>query len=128
MSVSEHTPGRRTSAGFPSPADDYLDKSLDLNALLIKNKVATFFMRVEGDALAATGVRHGDMLIVDRSINAVAGKVVVAVANGELVVRRLESSNGDLVLAADDASLPAEKFDGLDTQIWGVVTSVVHQL
>ncbi len=71
-------PGARSSAGFPSPADDYLEKSLDLNELLVSNKVATFFMRVEGDSLKASGIRNGDMLIVDRSINPTHGKIVVA--------------------------------------------------
>ncbi|MBA3858346.1 MAG: DNA polymerase V [Cyanobacteria bacterium PR.3.49] len=121
-------PGARTSAGFPSPADDYLEKSLDLNELLITNKVATFFMRVEGDALKASGIRNGDILIVDRSINAVPGKIVVAVIAGELVVRRVESQDGKFVLTSDDPDVAAEVFDGEDVQIWGVATTSVHPL
>ncbi len=131
MSVPEHSPGSRTSAGFPSPADDYLDKALDLNALLIKNRVATFFMRVDGNALAATGIRHDDMLIVDRSLTAASGKIVVAVAAGELVVRKVELQGDKMVLVADDAAIAAEvledALDGQGVQIWGVVTAVVHQ-
>jgi DNA polymerase V len=121
-------PGNRSSAGFPSPADDYLDIALDLNELLIKNKTATFFMRVEGDDLAASGIRHGDLLIVDRSVNAAAGKTVVAVASGELVLRRMEKEDGKLVLVSDNATVAPVAFDGEDVQIWGVATSVVHQL
>lgn len=121
-------PGARTSAGFPSPADDYLEKCLDLNELLITNKVATFFMRVDGDSLKPSGIRNGDILIVDRSINAAPGKVVVAVVSGELVVRRLESRDGKLVLASDDPSVAEEIFEGEDVQIWGVATSSVHPL
>lgn len=121
-------PGARSSAGFPSPADDYLEKSLDLNELLISNKVATFFMRVEGDSLKASGIRHGDMLIVDRSINASHGKIVVAVVSGELVVRRVESTNGKMTLISDDSTVKSEVVDGEDVQIWGVATSSVHHL
>lgn len=121
-------PGARSSAGFPSPADDYLEKTLDLNELLINNKVATFFMRVEGDSLKPSGIRHGDMLIVDRSINATHGKIVVAVVSGELVIRRIESRDGQLVLTSDDASVKHEVIDGEEIQIWGVATSSVHVL
>jgi DNA polymerase V len=126
MSVPEHALGSRTSAGFPSPADDYLDKALDLNALLIKNRVATFFMRVDGNALEASGIKHDDMLIVDRSITAAPGKIVVAVVVGDLVVRKVEMHSEKMVLTADDPST-AIVLDGQDIQIWGVVTSVVHQ-
>ncbi len=121
-------PGARSSAGFPSPADDYLEKSLDLNELLITNKVATFFMKVEGDSLKPSGIRHGDILIVDRSINAAHGKIVVAVVAGELVVRRVEAREGKLVLTSDDLSVQHEVVDGDDVQIWGVATSSVHPL
>ncbi|MBX9949932.1 MAG: translesion error-prone DNA polymerase V autoproteolytic subunit [Candidatus Obscuribacterales bacterium] len=121
-------PGARSSAGFPSPADDYLEKSLDLNELLIANKVATFFMRVEGDSLKASGIRNGDMLIVDRSINPSHGKIVVAVVSGELVVRRVESRDGKLVLTSDDASIESAVIDGEEIQVWGVATSSVHIL
>lgn len=121
-------PGARSSAGFPSPADDYLEKNLDLNELLISNKVATFFMRVEGDSLKPSGIRHGDILIVDRSINPTHGKIVVAVVSGELVIRRVESRDGKLVLTSDDASVKHEVIDGEEIQIWGVATSSVHVL
>lgn len=121
-------PGARSSAGFPSPADDYLEKSLDLNELLITNKVATFFMRVEGDSLEPSGIRHGDVLIVDRSINPAHGKIVVAVVAGELVIRRVESHDGKLVLTSDDASIEREVIDGEEIQVWGVATSSVHPL
>jgi DNA polymerase V len=121
-------PGARSSAGFPSPADDYLEKSLDLNELLITNKVATFFMRVEGDSLKPSGIRHGDVLIVDRSINPAHGKIVVAVVAGELVIRRVESLDGKLVLTSDDASIEREVIDGEEIQVWGVATSSVHPL
>lgn len=121
-------PGARSSAGFPSPADDYLEKCLDLNELLISNKVATFFMRVEGDSLKSSGIRNGDMLIVDRSITPTHGKIVVAVVSGELVVRRVESIDGKLILTSDDATIKHEVIDGDEIQVWGVATSSVHVL
>ncbi len=121
-------PGARSSAGFPSPADDYLEKCLDLNELLISNKVATFFMRVEGDSLKSSGIRNGDMLIVDRSITPTHGKIVVAVVSGELVVRRVESTDGKLILTSDDATIKHEVIDGDEIQVWGVATSSVHVL
>jgi DNA polymerase V len=116
--------GSRSSAGFPSPADDYLEKSLDLNDLLIKNKVATFFMQVEGDGLQTSGIKNNDLLIVDRSAAAGPGKVVVAILDGELVLRKIEKVDSNLVLIADD--LPPLNLSQ-ETQIWGVVTATVHQ-
>jgi DNA polymerase V len=121
-------PGNRSSSGFPSPADDYLEKALDLNELLISNKAATFFMRVEGDDLLASGIRHGDLLIVDRSLTPAPGKTVVAVIDGELVLRKMEKLNGKIVLVSDAASVEPVIVEGDDIQIWGVASSVVHQL
>ncbi len=123
-----YLPGTRSSAGFPSPADDYIDKTLDLNELLIKNRAATFFMRVDGDCLKASGISNQDLLIVDRSVSAAHGKIVVAVVDGELVVRRLEKQGDDLVLTADVETSDRPKADGEAIQIWGVVTHVVHHL
>ena len=122
-----YLPGSRSSAGFPSPADDYIDKQLDLNELLIQNRPATFFMRVDGNALQSSGINHGDMLIVDRSINAAQDKIVVAVVAGELVVRRAENLENKLILTSDEDS-GHEVVDGDEIQIWGVATSVIHQL
>ena len=122
-----YLPGSRSSAGFPSPADDYIDKQLDLNELLIQNRPATFFMRVDGNALQSSGINHGDMLIVDRSINAAQGRIVVAIVAGELVVRRTENLDDKLGLTSDEMS-GHELVDGEEIQIWGVATSVIHQL
>jgi len=121
-------PGNRSSAGFPSPADDYIEPTLDLNQLLIKNKVATFFMRADGDALKDHGINHGDLLIVDRSIAPTAGKTVVAVIDGELVLRLVEKIDGKLALIYDQSGGETAIVNGEDTQVWGVITSVVHQL
>ena len=78
------------SAGFPSPADDYKEKKLDLNDLLIRQPEATFFAKASGDSMTGAGIFDGDLLIVDRSITATDGKIVIAVVNGELTVKRFK--------------------------------------
>jgi len=116
------------SAGFPSPAEDYVDRKLDLNELLIKNPAATFFVRVAGDSMIGAGIRHGDILVVDRSLEAVSGSIVIAVYNGELTVKRLVCSKNTMRLEAENPDYPPLKITGEDgCEIWGVVTSVVHQ-
>ncbi len=77
------------SAGFPSPADDYIEQRLDLNELLVKHKEATFFLRVEGDSMTGVGIHHGDLLIVDKSIKATHKKIIIAVLDAELLVKQL---------------------------------------
>ncbi len=132
MEESEPTPkhqiGSQTSAGFPSPADDHLELPLDLNLLLIKNRPATFFLRVKGEAMLSSGIHDGDILIVDKSVTASNGKVVVAAVDGELVVRRFQNSDGEASLIADDASKSIVLNDNDAVEIWGVATSVVHHL
>lgn len=116
------------SAGFPSPAEDYTDQKLDLNELLIKNPAATFFVRVDGDSMINAGIHHDDILVVDRSRQAVSGDIVIAVLDGELTVKRLvrDAHCGRLVAENPDyPSIEIGKENGCE--IWGVVTSVVHQ-
>ncbi|MBD2465730.1 DNA polymerase V [Oscillatoria sp. FACHB-1407] len=108
---------------FPAPGDSSLDTSLDLNGL-VKNPAATFFMRVEGEGLLNECVHPGDLLIVDRSIDAVAGKLVVAAVDGALVIRKLQIVNGQLRLQEPDASAKASG----DFEVWGVVTTIIHSL
>ncbi|CAN5662983.1 translesion error-prone DNA polymerase V autoproteolytic subunit [soil metagenome] len=126
--IPKHEIGSQTSAGFPSPADDHLQLPLDLNQLLIKNHPATFFLRVKGSSLLASGIHDGDLLIVDRSVTAINGKVVVAAVDGDLVVRRFQNQDGDAKLVADDASAPIDLNENDVVEIWGVATSVVHHL
>ena len=116
------------SAGFPSPADDYIDRLLDLNEFLIKNPPATFFVKVAGDSMIGAGINDGDTLIVDRSIEAANGKIVIAVVNGELTVKRLVKSNNSYRLVAENPNYAAlEINEESQFEIWGVVTSVIHQ-
>jgi DNA polymerase V len=117
------------SAGFPSPADDYLEGQLDLNEHLIRHPVATFFVRATGDSMIRAGIHTGDLLIVDRSLEARDGRVIIAVLNGELLVKRLRQSGECVYLVADNPDYPALLItEAMDFQVWGVVTNVVHAL
>lgn len=117
------------SAGFPSPADDYIEGRLDLNQLMIANPAATFFVRVAGDSMIGAGIHHHDILVVDRSLEATDGKVVIAVVDGELTVKRLRRHNGAIRLVAENSAYPAIELSGEATcEIWGVVTFVIHPL
>lgn len=116
------------SAGFPSPADDYIDRLLDLNELLITNPPATFFVKVAGDSMTGAGIYDGSILIVDRSIEATNGRIVIAAVNGELTVKRLVKSNDSCRLVAENADYaPLEITKESQCEIWGVVTSVIQQ-
>lgn len=121
------------AAGFPSPADDYVESRIDLNLELIPRPLSTFFMRVCGDAMAADGILHGDLLVIDRSVQARAGLVVVATHGGAFVVRRLQrsaprGSSGPWQLVASDGCTPAIPLVGGDTELWGVVIHAVHHV
>ena len=117
------------SAGFPSPADDYLDRRLDLNEHLIKNPAATFFVRVAGDSMTGAGINDDDMLIVDRSLEPANGNIVIAVINGELAVKRLLNKNGDCQLVAENQHYPPLDInEDTPLEIWGVVTYAIHSL
>ena len=116
------------SAGFPSPAEDYTDQKLDLNELLIKNPAATFFVRVDGDSMIGAGIHHNDILVVDRSRQAVSNDVVIAALDGELTVKRLVQEHNSARLLAENPAYPSIEISRENgCEIWGVVTSVVHQ-
>jgi len=117
------------AAGFPSPADDYVEKRLDLNELLIKKPSSTFFVRAEGESMLGAGIHPGDVLVVDRSVHAGVGKIVVCALDGELTVKRLRSKEGKLVLAPENpdySDIPIR--EEVEMVIWGVVTSVIHNV
>ncbi|MBU0967778.1 MAG: translesion error-prone DNA polymerase V autoproteolytic subunit [Proteobacteria bacterium] len=117
------------SAGFPSPADDYIDRELDLNEYLITNPAATFFVRVAGDSMIGAGINHDDILIVDRSIEPVSGRIVIAIVDGELTVKRL-IKNGDCcrLVAENPLYPPTEIEKEMELEVWGVVTCAIHHL
>ena len=116
--------------GFPSPAANYMEGTLDLNEYLVKHPSATFFVRVTGEAMIEAGIHSGDILIVDRSLEPADNKVVIAVVNGQLMVRRVRIIQGRRCLAPEnDNYQPLELGDkGTDVEIWGVVTNVIHPL
>lgn len=121
--------GSKVQAGFPSPADDYVAEQLDLHQLLVKREAATFYVRVQGDSMVDAGIREGDILVVDRSITPVDGKIVIAVLNGELTVKELSiKPQGIRLLPRNDAYPPIDVPQESDLTIWGVVTGVVRQL
>ena len=119
----------KVSAGFPSPADDNLERSLDLNSYLIKRPAATFFVRVNGDSMINAGINDNDILVVDRSIKPAHGKVIIAVLDGQMTVKRLYKRSGKIILMPEnDLYKPIEIEDHMNMEIWGVVTSSVHFL
>ena len=118
------------AAGFPSPADDYVEARIDLNLALIPRPLATFFMRVSGDAMAGDGILDGDLLVIDRSLEARPGLVVVATHGGAFIVRRLEGRRGcatGWLVASDGLSTPIALAEG-EAELWGVVIHAVHHL
>ena len=115
------------AAGFPSPADDYVDKKLDLNELLIAQPAATFFVRVVGDSMQGAGISTGDLLVVDRSMQAVNGNIVVAIVQGEFTVKRLKKEGDKIFLIAENPSYrPIEINEESGFEVWGVVSYVIH--
>jgi DNA polymerase V len=123
----------RPAAGFPAPGDDQVEKILDINDLVVKNPASTFFVRVEGDSMTGAGIFSGDVLVIDRSKEAVDASIVVAAVNGELVVKRLkiEKSKGChplLTLVSENENYePIRIGDGEECFVWGVVVGSVRQ-
>jgi DNA polymerase V len=117
------------AAGFPSPADDYIEGPLDLNEHVIKHPSATYFVRASGDSMNGAGIFNGDLLIVDRSLEPIHGKVVIAEVDGQLTVKRLSKLKDHFSLQSESASYPPiELQEGNEVVVWGVVTHVLHNL
>ena len=117
------------ATGFGAAADDYAEKGIDLNEQLIRNKPATFFFRMKGDAMKEAGIFDGDILIVDRSLKLSNGKVIVAILNGELLVRRFHKNFTSAFLIPENSrykNINLAEFS--DFVMWGVVTYVIHPL
>ena len=118
----------KVQAGFPSPADDYIEKDLDLNELMIPHPAATFFVKVDGDSMLDAGIQSGDLLVVDRSLEATNGKIIVAIVNGEFTVKRLLIKGNSVFLAPENSKFSLIKIQpDTDFQIWGVVSYVIHK-
>ncbi len=120
----------RVRAGFPSPADDYVEERIDLNDHLVKHPAATFFLRVKGHSMTGAGIFDNDLVVVDRSLEPVDGAVVIAVIDGELTVKRLALlSDGGVELRPEHSDFPVIRVSEFqDLAIWGVVTDVIHSV
>lgn len=115
------------ATGFGAAADDYAERGIDLNEQLIKNKPATFFFRMKGDAMEQAGIFEGDVLIVDRSLKLQDGKIIVAVLNGELLVRRFHKNFSSAFLVPENPRYkPINLAEFSDFRIWGVVVHSIH--
>lgn len=117
------------AAGFPSPAQDYFDGRIDLNAHLIKDITSTFVVRVTGDSMEGAGISDGDELIVNRALEPRDGSVVIAVLDGELTVKRLRITSTGVVLQAENPKYPDIRVPALsELTIWGVATRCLHHV
>jgi DNA polymerase V len=114
-------------AGFPSPADDYLEKKIDLNEELIKNPSSTFFIKVEGDSMIDANILSGDILIIDRSIEVVDKKIILAIINQEFTVKRLKIINKEIFLMAENENYRPIKVQSSDFEVFGVVSYIIHK-
>lgn len=119
----------RIEAGFPSPADDYVEASLDLNEHLVQHEASTFFLRVAGGSMRKAGIHDGDLLVVDRSVEPEDGSVVVAALDGDLTVKRYRRHDGQPYLVPESASHdPIPIREGQELVVWGVVQHVIHEV
>lgn len=116
------------SAGFPSPADDFVDTKLDLNEHLIRHPSATFFVTVSGDSMQGAGILSKDLCIVDKSLEPWDGAIVIAALGGELTIKRLRITSSGPELHPENSKYPIIKpGESEEFLVWGVVTSVIHQ-
>jgi|TARA_B100001750_G_scaffold217736_1_gene203328 DNA polymerase V len=121
--------GNKVAAGFPSPADDYLEDKIDLNQYLVKHPASTFLVRATGESMIKAGIFPNDILVVDRSLKAENGKVVIAAIDGELTVKRFRKIGNKITLEAENDSYESITFDKKnEAYIWGIVTNVIHDL
>jgi DNA polymerase V len=117
------------SAGFPSPAEDYIEDKIDLSQHLVKNPAATFLVRATGDSMIGAGIHSGDVLVVDRSLEPTQNKIVIAVLNGDLTVKRIRYERKQVYLLPENPDYPAIAInEGIELQVWGVVTNVIHSV
>ncbi len=117
------------ATGFGAATDDYMERGIDLNEQLIRNKPATYFMRVSGNSMINACIHDGDIVIVDRSIKPISGKIVIAVVDGEMLIRRMEKTINKMRLIPETPKLsPIEVSEFSDLVIWGVVTYVIKSM
>ena len=116
------------SAGFPSPATDYMENKLDLNEYLVKHPAATFIVKANGPSMIEAGILSGDLLIVDRSVTPKSDNIVIASVFGDLTVKKLRKKGSALFLvSANNEYSSIEVREEMECFIWGVVTYVIHK-
>ena len=121
--------GQSVHAGFPSPADDFIEEMIDLNQVLVSNPTATFLWRVVGDCMIDVKIFPGDVVVVDRSLSPKHRSIVLAIIDGEPTLKRLNRRGGVMFLHNENAKLPEYTIaDGMEVSIWGVVTATIRQL
>jgi len=115
-------------AGFPSPADDYMDMDLDLYGHLVPNPSSTFCIKVSGESMKDAGIKDGDVMIVDRSLEPKNRSIVLAVMDGEFTVKRINVNDKELYLMPEnDSFTPIKITEEMDFLVWGVVTYIIHK-
>ena len=125
---NQHNITTANATGFGAAADDYMERGIDLNEQLIRNKPATFFMRVSGSSMINAGIYDGDIVIVDRSLKPQNNKIVIAVIDGEMLIRRYEKTMNSLRLIPETTKLsPIDVSEFMDFKIWGVVICIIRQ-
>lgn len=117
----------RVSCGFPNPCSTFSDHSIDLNQLCVRSPASTFFVRASGDSMRDKGILDGDLLIIDRSVSAVDGDIVLAVLDGEFTVKCLQTKPCPALVPANPAYSTIYLTEEMDFQVWGVVTFALHQ-
>ena len=119
----------RVSAGFPSPAEDYVEKTIDLNELCIQHPAATFFVRVQGESMVEAGIYPGDVLVVDRSLRAKHGDIIIASLESEMTVKQLHLTPPPVrLLPRNSAYRPIAVEGDMVMEVFGVVTNVIRSL
>jgi DNA polymerase V len=117
------------SAGFPSPADDFLDRPLDLNEYMVKHPSSTFFVRVKGSSMNGAGISSGDILVVDKSLKVKNDSIAVVYLNGEFTVKRIKIDNENISLVPQNPRYPVIKVSKEDDfMFWGAVTFVIKAI
>ncbi|MCR6722470.1 MAG: translesion error-prone DNA polymerase V autoproteolytic subunit [Chitinophagaceae bacterium] len=126
---TQHDVVSASATGFGTAADDYMERGIDLNEQLIRNKPATFFFKMKGDAMTDAGIFDNDILVVDRSMKMVEGRIIVAILNGELLVRRFHKNFSSAFLIPENSRYkPINLAEFTEFTVWGVVTYTIHQL
>lgn len=120
--------GDGVPAGFPSPADDYLDMDLNLHDYLVQHPSATFCVRAIGDSMVDAGIQSSDVMVIDRALTPKNNDIILAVVNGEFTVKRIKKSEDELYLMpANENYKPMKITEEMNFQVWGVVTFIIHK-